>query len=361
MTVDLISRIAEKARAGNSGSIPVNNSDLIVNLPINAIKYHPKNHLYFKDLDKAMKDKLMEDMRDNGQINPIIVKKNDDDTYTVLAGHQRLIAARRLNWQQIKAIVIEVSEFEAEKLLIRDNLFRRHMGGMELARALDAYSKLSDNQTRKSIRQIAEEIGENRNTVHFYIKLNTLIPEIQQLVDDKKLTPTAAQAFTSLNEEEQRKSYEALGESIVGIKKKELEEEIRKQYESTISNVNEEKNRIEGERNKLLSDVKSKEKDVELLKGQAEIYRQQAEEFKNKTLAANVSEEVMTILSKLDVLDSLAASICLPSLAMYDENSISILLGRLNGIHSNLISLLNLVSAASQRNMENTETEPLEN
>ena len=361
MTVDLISRIAEKARAGNSGSIPVNNSDLIVNLPINAIKYHPKNHLYFKDLDKAMKDKLMEDMRDNGQINPIIVKKNDDDTYTVLAGHQRLIAARRLNWQQIKAIVIEVSEFEAEKLLIRDNLFRRHMGGMELARALDAYSKLSDNQTRKSIRQIAEEIGENRNTVHFYIKLNTLIPEIQQLVDDKKLTPTAAQAFTSLNEEEQRKSYEALGESIVGIKKKELEEEIRKQYESTISTVNEEKNRIEGERNKLLSDVKSKEKDVELLKGQAEIYRQQAEEFKNKTLAANVSEEVMTILSKLDVLDSLAASICLPSLAMYDENSISILLGRLNGIHSNLISLLNLISAASQRDMENTETEPLEN
>ena len=308
-----------------------------------------------------MKDKLMEDMRDNGQINPIIVKKNDDYTYTVLAGHQRLIAARRLNWQQIKAIVIEVSEFEAEKLLIRDNLFRRHMGGMELARALDAYSKLSDNQTRKSIRQIAEEIGENRNTVHFYIKLNTLIPEIQQLVDDKKLTPTAAQAFTSLNEEEQRKSYEALGESIVGIKKKELEEEIRKQYESTISTVNEEKNRIESERNKLLSDFKSKEKDVELIKGQAEIYRQQAEEFKNKTLAANVSEEVMAILSKLDVLDSLAASICLSSLAMYDENSISILLGRLNGIHSNLISLLNLISAASQRDMENTETEPLEN
>jgi ParB family transcriptional regulator, chromosome partitioning protein len=136
MNVDLISRIAEKARANSSSSIPTNNSDLIINLPITTIKYHPKNHLYFRDLDKAMKDMLMEDMRDNGQINPIIVKKNEDATYSELAGHQRLIAARRLNWQQIKAIVIEVSEYEAEKLLIRDNLFRRHMGGMELARAL---------------------------------------------------------------------------------------------------------------------------------------------------------------------------------------------------------------------------------
>ena len=267
MTVDLISRIAEKARAGNTASAaansPVNHSDLIISLPVNAIKYHPKNHLYFRDLDKAMKDKLMEGMRDNGQINPIIVKKNEDNTYTVLAGHQRLIAARRLNWQQIKAIVIEVSEYEAEKLLIRDNLFRRHTGGMELARALDAYSKLSDNQTRKSIRQIAEETGENRNTVHFHMKLNALIPELQQLVEDKKLTPTAAQAFTSSTEEEQRKTYEALGQGIIGAKKKELEEAIHKQYESVLTTAQDEKSRIEGERNKLLSDVKNKDKDIE--------------------------------------------------------------------------------------------------
>ncbi len=84
MAVDLISRIAEKARAGNmlggAEIPPATNKDLIVSLPVNSIKYHPKNHLYFRDLDRAMKDKLMEDMRDNGQINPIIVKKNDDDT-----------------------------------------------------------------------------------------------------------------------------------------------------------------------------------------------------------------------------------------------------------------------------------------
>lgn len=263
MAVDLISRIAEKARANNTGAgyiqTTANNSDLIVSLLVNSIKYHPKNHLYFRDLDRAMKDKLMEDMRDNGQINPIIVKKNEDTTYTVLAGHQRLIAARRLNWLQIKAIVIEVSEYEAEKLLIRDNLFRRHMGGMELARALEAYSKLSDNQTQKSIRQIADEIGENRNTVHFYMKLNNLIPEIQQLLDDKKLTPTAAQAFTSLTEEEQRKSFEALGESLIGIKKKELEEEIHRQYKDALINTEAQKNQVETERNRLLSDIREKE------------------------------------------------------------------------------------------------------
>lgn len=332
MAVDLISKIAEKARASNTGSgyinIAVNNSDLIVSLPVNSIKYHPKNHLYFRDLDRAMKDKLMEDMRDNGQINPIIVKKNEDNTYTVLAGHQRLIAARRLNWQQIKAIVIEVSELEAEKLLIRDNLFRRHMGGMELARALEAYAKLSDNQTPKSIRQIAEEIGENRNTVHFYMKLNKLIPEIQRLVDDKKLTPTAAQAFTSLSEVEQRKSYEALGESLVGMKKKELEEEIRRQYEDALSKADTEKAEIKNERDRLLADMREKEKDIDQYKNQAETYRQQAELLKDKAFNASLPEEVRNALSKLDVIDSVAASISLGDIELYDMETLTLILKR---------------------------------
>lgn len=303
MGVDLISKIAEKARANNASSIlsgiainPSSNSDLIISLPLHLIKYHPKNHLYFRDLDKAMKDKLMDDMRDNGQINPIIVKKNEDTTYTVLAGHQRLIAARRLNWQQIKAIVIEVSEYEAEKLLIRDNLFRRHMGGMELARALEAYAKLSDNQTRKSIRQIADEMGENRNTVHFYMKLNALIPEIQQLVEEKKLTATAAQAFTSLNEKEQRESFEVLGERLVGIKRKELEEEIRKQYEDVLSKAEAEKSQIKTERDNLLSDVKEIKNEIYQYQGEADNYRQQVKFLKDNTFTSTLREEVRNAL-----------------------------------------------------------------
>jgi ParB family transcriptional regulator, chromosome partitioning protein len=329
MAVDLISIIAEKARANNAGSnyihAAANNSDLIVSLPVNSIKYHPKNHLYFRDLDKAMKDKLMEDMRDNGQINPIIVKKNEDITYTVLAGHQRLIAARRLNWQQIKAIVIEVSEYEAEKLLIRDNLFRRHMGGMELARALEAYSKLSDNQTKKSIRQIADEIGENRNTIHFYMKLNTLIPEIQQLVEEKKLSATAAQAFTSLNEEEQRKSFEVLGESLIGIKKKELEEEIRKQYDNALLEAETEKTQIKTERDKLLTEIKEKENDIYQYQGQAEF-------LKEKAFKAGLPEEVRNALSKIDVIDSLAASISLGDIEIFELDTLILILKKYDNV-----------------------------
>lgn len=343
MAIDLISKIAEKAKAG-ANSPGAQNSDLIVSLPVNSIKYHPKNHLYFKDLDKAMKDKLMEDMRDNGQINPIIVKKNNDDTYTVLAGHQRLIAARRLNWQQIKTIVIEVTELDAEKLLIRDNLFRRHMGGMELARALDAYSILSDNQTKKSIRQIAEEIGENRNTVHFYMKLNSLIPEIQRLIDDKKLTATAAQAFTSISEEEQRSLFETMGDSIAGIKKKELTEQIKLQFQDELTKAQKDKAQAENERNTLLSQIKNKDKDISLYKDQAENYKQQAEEFKIKALTAEIEEEAKTALSKINVMDSIIASICLSSVNMYDNNILTLFEERLKTIYSNLTDLINLIS-----------------
>ena len=346
MSVDLISRIAEKARAGNSSAASATNCDLIVSLPVNSIKYHPKNHLYFKDLDRTMKDKLMEDMRDNGQINPIIVKKDGDDTYTVLSGHQRLIAARRLNWRQIKAIIIEVTEIEAEKLLIRDNLFRRHMGGMELARALDAYSKLSDNQTKKSIRQIAEEIGENRNTVHFYMKLNSLIPEIQQLVDDKKLTATAAQVFTSMPEEDQTSLFLALGDSIAGMKKKELEDQAQQKFQDELLKTQNEKSQVETERNRLLSDIKAKEKDLNTYKGQAENYKQQAEEYKTKALVADIEEEAKTALSKINVIDSIAASISLTSIDMYGNSTLLIFEGKLKSIHSSLSNLINLIETA---------------
>lgn len=103
MADDLISRIAEKAKAGLSGNPSGKNNDLIVSLPVNSIRPHPKNQTYFRDLDRTMKDKLMEDMKANGQINLIIVNKNKGNTYTVLAGHQRLIAARRLNWPPDKS------------------------------------------------------------------------------------------------------------------------------------------------------------------------------------------------------------------------------------------------------------------
>lgn len=371
MAIDLISKIAEKAQFGNTvGSVLTKiekNKDLIISLPVNSIKYHPKNHIYFRDLDRAMKDKLMEDMRDNGQINPIIVRKNEDNTYTVLAGHQRLIAARRLNWQQIKAIVIEVSEFEAEKLLIRDNLFRRHMGGMELARALEAYSKMSDNQTRKSIRQIAEEIGENRNTVHFYMKLNNLIPEIQQLIDDKRLTPTAAQVFTTLCEEEQRSTYEALGESLLGMKKKVLEDEIRRQFDEVLTKLENEKVEIKCECDRLLLDLREKESDIGKYQKQADTYRQQAELCMDKAVHAGLPEEIRNVLSKLDVIDSVIASISLGEVELNNTETLFIILKRYDHVleyistcYKRINDVINMKSTTKPvESVDNVDTEKI--
>lgn len=353
MANDLISKIAEKAKAGNMNQ-NTQNSDSIVYIPVNSINAHPKNREYFRDLDKTMKDKLMEDMRDNGQINPIIVKKNSDNTYTVLAGHQRLIAARRLNWPQIKAIIIEISEIEAEKLLIRDNLFRRHMGGMELAHALDAFSKLSDTNGKKSIRQIAEEIGENRNKVHFYMKLNNLIPEFQQLIEDKKLSVTTAQAFTSLSEDDQKKLFEAMGDNINFLKKKELEEQIKLRFQDELDKTNNDKKEIENERNALLSEMKNKEKDINFYKDQTENYKQQVDIFKEKVVTADIEEEAKIALSKISVLDSIIDSINLTSINLYDNTTLSLFSEKLNSVSHSISILLNYISNAA--NKENDVT-----
>lgn len=341
MPVDLISKIAEKARASSMRIPAPNNSDLIVSLPVSSVKPHPKNQTYFKDLDRTMKDKLMEDMKNNGQINPIIVNKNKDSTYTVLAGHQRLIAARRLNWIHIKAIVLEVDDLQAEMLLIRDNLFRRHMGGMELARALDAYSKLSDNQTPKSIRQIANETGENRNTVHFYMKLNNLIPELQDLINQKKLSPTAAQVFTSMDIEEQRNVFTALGDSIIGMKKRDIEEELSQRFSSKITELELQNKATKDIQTGLISELKRKDDDIEKYISELKIYSTKSEELSLKVQAYDTSEVTRDSLSKLELVNSILSSLNyvtpeIPKSKLYEFSALQCLSEKSTSIIENL-------------------------
>lgn len=333
--------------------------DQVVTLPVQQIKPHPKNHLYFKDLDRKMKDKLMEDMRDHGLINPIIVLRNGDSTYTVLAGHQRLIAAKRLNWQDIKTIIVDMNEEEAEKLLIRDNLFRRHMGGIELAHALDAYSKLSDNQT-KSIRQIADEIGENRNTVHFYMKLNKLIPELQQLVAEEKLTPTAAQAFTSMDEDEQRQMYEVLGQRIYGLKKKEIEEHIRQQYEEKLQKskkieqeakqLGEQISTLEQQNSRLSQELINKDKDVYTYKSQIQGYR---EKLNKKEAIANMREESHVILARLELVRTIVDEIGYSWFDVLPLEELKVFEQKLESLISSITDALNEIKGSIGEKNEN--------
>lgn len=126
---------------------------------------------------------------------------------------------------------MDVDEWEAEYLLIAENTERRGEAETDpikkarIAQFLKEYWGVRDGGDRRSARQngelkttsdIAEFVGESKRNTERLIKLNDLIPELQQLVSDGKLGTTAGEQLAYLTEEAQRELWDRLGEGATG-------------------------------------------------------------------------------------------------------------------------------------------------
>lgn len=132
---------------------------------------------------------------------------------TVISGHQRLRIAKDIGLTEVPVDIIDVNEWDAEYLLIAENVERRGEAEPDpikkgrIAQFLKEYwgvrdgrKKLRQNGVVKSIDDIAESIGADRRTTQRLMKLNDLIPEIQALVSSGKLGTTAAEQLAKSTE-----------------------------------------------------------------------------------------------------------------------------------------------------------------
>lgn len=190
-------------------------------LKIADLTAHPKNEYFFDDIQGDGWNDLLQSVRTSGVTNAITVTKDG----VIISGHQRVRACKLLGIEEIPAHVVEYTPEEQEKHkdvkdLIESNLKQRVPGNsnpVKLGRCfafLEEYynikegrpKKLGNNFTvSKTADELAEENGVTRKTISNYKRLASSIPEMQELLNTGKVTPTTALAIMrQLSEEEQR-------------------------------------------------------------------------------------------------------------------------------------------------------------
>ncbi len=149
--------------------------------------------------DKSMEE-LIESIKENGILTPIIVRRLDNEQFEIISGHRRVAAEKVAKIHKFPAQIMELNDDEAAILLVDSNLQRENILPSEKAFAyklkLDAMKRqgkrtdliLSQNGTKlRSDAQLAEQVGESRNQIQRYIRLTYLIDKLLEMVDNKKM------------------------------------------------------------------------------------------------------------------------------------------------------------------------------
>lgn len=176
-------------------------------------KLHPfQNHPY-KVLDDESMTELKESIAMQGFLNRIIVRplENNSDEYEIISGHRRVHAAELLGLKEVPAIVYFIDRNEATLLMVDSNIQRENLTLMEKAKSyqmkLDAIkhqgtSRQNVGKSEESADKISET--ESGRTVQRLIRLNYLVPELQEFVDNGKMKLLPAVEISYLDEEVQR-------------------------------------------------------------------------------------------------------------------------------------------------------------
>lgn len=200
-----------------------------VDIDIRAI-YPFENHP-FKVLDDAKMDELVDSIKANGVLTPVIVRPDDEGTYEMISGHRRLHAAVRAGLTKIPAIVKEMTNDDAIIAMVDSNLQREEILPSEKAFSykmkLDAmrrqtgrHSKENDSQVgnhlrRKSSEELSMQVGESKNQIFRYVRLTELIPELLDMVDDKRIPFVSGYEMSYFTRQVQKWLYEYCRENGV--------------------------------------------------------------------------------------------------------------------------------------------------
>ncbi len=208
-----------------------------VDIDVRAI-YPFENHP-FKVLDDEKMDELVESIKANGVLTPVLLRPDDEGTYEMISGHRRLHAAKRAGLFRIPAIVKEMTNDEATIAMVDANVQREEILPSERAFSLkmkmDALNHrgkrtdltLSHEETKfHSAEKVGEAEGLGRAQVHRYIRLTVLIPKLLDMVDEKRLALSVAVEISYMNKNVQQWIYEFIREN--GMIKQEQLMELRK-------------------------------------------------------------------------------------------------------------------------------------
>lgn len=171
-----------------------------------------RNHP-FKLRDGEEKEQLLQSIKTQGTIEPLIVRPLSESEYEVISGHRRMEICRELGIEKVPVVIRNLTDEQAISMMTDANLHRENILPSERAFAykmkweLAKKSERTLSQPATRIRNddvIAQSFGIGKDTLHRYIRLTYLIPDLLEMVDEGRIALTPAVELSYLTNEEQQ-------------------------------------------------------------------------------------------------------------------------------------------------------------
>ena len=199
---------------------------------IQSSSYNPR-----KNFDGESLAELAESIRQQGVLQPIGVRPTEENRFEIVFGERRFRASLMAGLEEIPAIVMEISDEQAEEMAVTENLQRKDVTPIEEA---NAYQRLLESG-RHDVQSLAVQFGKNESYIRTRLKFVSLIPEIAQLLEQDEITISVASEICRYGEDIQREVYEThLKEGVQynswrGMKASEVAKKIEQQYTADLA------------------------------------------------------------------------------------------------------------------------------
>ena len=188
---------------------------------------HPFRNHPFQVRDDDEMDKMVDSVKEYGVMTPAIVRPRQDGGYEIVAGHRRCHASQRAGVETMPCIVRDMDDDTAIILMVDSNCQREHILPSEKAKAyemkLEAIRRKAGRPSKGNSRQvvgnfetadlIGKESGESGRQVQRFIRLTNLIPELLNMVDEKKVSFNPAVELSYLSTEQQQEMINAMDDT----------------------------------------------------------------------------------------------------------------------------------------------------
>lgn len=264
---------------------------------LSEIVENEKNVLFRELTEKEMKE-LKSSIREVGLLEPLVVVQ-EGELYKLISGHQRKKALEELGIEKVAVNIVNLQDEDEELALIHANIKQRKLNDMELARVIKAEKEIIQQKIKKgtlknqgrAIEQVANNLEISKDKAKRLDRLNLLIPELQLLVEQGKITTGKAQEIGLLDVETQKILYSSLKENIEKFSLEEIKK-IKQQDETKRLDLLKKLDEVRNERDEQMNNFQLQEHENRILKEKIN------ELEKKKTSLAN-EEEIKKLKTEL--------------------------------------------------------------
>ena len=257
-----------------------------------------EKNVLFRELTEKEMEELKSSIQEVGLLEPLVVVQ-EGEQYKLISGHQRKKALEELGMDKVAVNIVNLQDEDEELALIHANIKQRKLNDMELARVIKAEKEIIQQKIKKgtlknqgrAIEQVANNLEISKDKAKRLDRLNLLIPELQLLVEQGKITTGKAQEIGLLDVETQKILYSSLKENIEKFSLEEIKK-IKQQDETKRLNLLKKLDEVRNERDEQMNNFQLQEHENRILKEKIN------ELEKKKTSPAN-EEEIKKLKTEL--------------------------------------------------------------